>query len=91
MTALFCGYPAEPCRSGLAQIAQQIDEPRHRRVERLASRDPLELDRPQLVASLLVLADHSGFAAQRGVDRVIRAVPDQREVGVVRRRPSAQK
>src|SRR5207248_10106458 len=35
-------------------------------------------------STLLVLADHAGLTAQRSVDRVPRAVPDQREVGGVR-------
>src|SRR3982751_3669178 len=40
----------------LSEIAQQIREPRHGRVEPLAASDPFELNRPQLTAALLVLA-----------------------------------
>src|SRR5829696_8100724 len=44
-------------RSGLAGALQQLDEPRLRGIEGLVPGDPLELDRPQLVAPLLVVAD----------------------------------
>src|SRR5438132_918198 len=68
----------------LSMSWKQFREPRNRRVERLAAGDPLELDRPQLVAAPLVLADHPGLAAQGCVHREPRAFADQRQVGFVR-------
>ena len=59
-------------------------------VERLAALDPLELDRPQLVAALLVVADHPGLAAQRAVHREFGHRPDQLQVPLVRRRRAGE-
>src|SRR5206468_8495841 len=49
--------------SGLADVTQQLGEPRRRHVELPAAGDPLELDHPELVATLLVLADVARLAA----------------------------
>src|SRR5438270_2438490 len=84
MTELYPGASRGPAvLSALPDVAQQLDEPLRRHVERLAAGDPLELDRPQLVAALLVLADDPRFAAKRRIDRIGRAFADQREVGGV--------
>ncbi len=57
---------------GLAELAEQLGEPGHGRVEALAALDPRELDGAQLVAAVLVVADD---AAAR------RPGPPRREVG----------
>src|SRR5690606_25751625 len=67
----------------LADVGEQLAEPRHVDVEGLPAADARELDRAQLVAALLVVADDAGAALPRGLDRAVDHLLDQREVGVV--------
>ena len=69
------GWPSSPSSSR---------EPLLARVERLAALDPGELDRPQLVAALLVLADDAAAAVQGHLGRQVGALLDEREVLAVR-------
>src|SRR4051794_15811900 len=69
--------------AGLADPLEQVGEPGRGDVERLAALDPRELDRPQLVAALLVVPDHAGLAAERAVDGQLGHRADELEVGVV--------
>src|SRR4051794_6755889 len=70
----------------LPELAEQPGEPRQRRVEGLAALDPGELDGAQLVAALLVLADHPAAAVQGDLGGQVGAAADEREVLAVRRR-----
>ncbi|HEV2595041.1 MAG TPA: hypothetical protein VGU01_07575 [Sphingomicrobium sp.] len=67
-------------------VAQESDEPRLGYIECFTAFDALKLNHPQLITPLLVLAYDPGLAAQCRIHRVNRAVPDQREVGLVRGR-----
>ncbi|MPM74605.1 hypothetical protein SDC9_121593 [bioreactor metagenome] len=73
-------------RHRLADLAQHLGEPRGGQVEGLATLDPLELDGAQLVALLLVIADHTGDLRKRRLDRQVAHRRD--EVDVVLHRGS---
>src|SRR5574338_1285466 len=76
--------------SRLADRLQEVAEPGRTRVERLAAPDPRELDGTQLPATLLVVADDTGLAPERAVDGEVRALADEGEVPVIRRRGSRE-
>src|SRR5690349_907890 len=67
----------------LADLVQQLHELGVVDVVGLATLDPVELDRPQLVALLLVVPDDAGDAAQGAADRVVGHRLDQQQVRLV--------
>ena len=45
----------------LAELCEQLDEPRRVQIEALAALDPLELDWPERAATLLVVPNQAGL------------------------------